>query len=78
MFSEIRTRTIAFPEVAVGDTVVCSYKLTQKEATFPGNFSMQQSFSNFDIYDQAQISVSAPASLGQQVSSRGVQAGEAP
>ena len=32
MFSDIRTKTVAFPDVAVGDTVVLSYKLTQKEA----------------------------------------------
>src|SRR5271167_2297676 len=31
MFSDIRTRTVAFPDVGVGDTVVLSYKLTQKE-----------------------------------------------
>jgi transglutaminase-like putative cysteine protease len=62
----------------VGDTVVLTYKLTQKEATFPGNFSMLQSFSKFEVYDDVQISVSAPASLGLRVYSRGVEGGEAP
>ena len=78
MFSDIRTRTVAFPDVAVGDTVVLSYKQTQKEAPFPGNFSMLQSFSKFEVYDDVQISVSAPASLGLRVYSRGVEGGEAP
>jgi transglutaminase-like putative cysteine protease len=78
MFSDIRTKTVAFPDVAVGDTVVISYKLTQKEATFPGNFSMQESFSKFEVYDDVQISLSAPSSLHVQVFSRGVQGGEAP
>jgi transglutaminase-like putative cysteine protease len=78
MFSDIRTRTVAFPDVAVGDTVVLSYKLTQKEATFPGNFSMLHSFSKFEVYDDVQISVTAPASLGLRVYSRGVEGGEAP
>jgi transglutaminase-like putative cysteine protease len=78
MFSDMRTRTIAFPDVAVGDTVVLSYKLTEKEATFPGNFSMLQTFSKFGVYDDVQVSLSAPASLALRVFSRGVDGGEAP
>jgi transglutaminase-like putative cysteine protease len=78
MFSDMRTKTVAFPDVGVGDTVVMEYKLTQHEATFPGNFSMLQSFSKFEVYDDVQISLSAPASLGLRVYSRGVEGGEAP
>jgi Domain of Unknown Function with PDB structure (DUF3857) len=78
MFSDIRTKTVAFPDVAVGDTVVLSYKLTQKEATSPGNFSLLQSFSKFEVYDEVKISLSAPTSLGLRVYSRGVEGGEAP
>lgn len=78
MFSDIRTKTVAFPDVAVGDTVVLSYKLTQREATFPGNFSMLESFSKFEVYDDVQVSLSAPKSLGLRVFSRGVEGGEAP
>jgi transglutaminase-like putative cysteine protease len=78
MFSDIRTRTVAYPDVAVGDTVVLSYKLTQVEATFPGNFSTLESFSKFQVYDDAQVSLSAPKSLGLRVYSRGVEGGEAP
>ncbi|MGD0119405.1 MAG: DUF3857 and transglutaminase domain-containing protein, partial [Candidatus Binatus sp.] len=78
MFSDIRTRTVAFPDVAVGDSVVLSYKLTQKEATFPGNFSMLQMFSKFQVYDDVQISLSSPSTLGLHVYSRGVEGGEAP
>jgi len=78
MFSDIRTRTVAFPDVAVGDSVVLSYQLTQKEATFPGNFSLMQMFSKFEVYDDVQVSVTAPKSLGLRVYSRGVEGGEAP
>ena len=78
MFSDIRTKTVAFPDVAVGDTVVLTYKLTQHEATFPGNFSMLESFSKFEVYDDVQVTVSAPKSLGLRVFSRGVEGGEAP
>jgi transglutaminase-like putative cysteine protease len=78
MFSDIRTTTVAFPDVAVGDSVVLSYKLTQKEATFPGNFSMLQMFSKFQVYDEVQVSLSAPTTLALHVFSRGVEGGEAP
>jgi transglutaminase-like putative cysteine protease len=78
IFSDIRTRTVAFPDVAVGDSVVLSYQLTQKEATFPGNFSLLESFSKFEVYDEVEISVSAPKSLGLRVYARGVEGGEAP
>jgi transglutaminase-like putative cysteine protease len=78
MFSDIRTKTVAFPDVAVGDTVVISYKLTQKEALFPGNFSMLHTFSKFQVYDDVQIKLSAPHSLDLHVYARDVQGGEAP
>jgi transglutaminase-like putative cysteine protease len=78
MFSDIGTKTVAFPDVAVGDTVVLSYKETQKEATFPGNFSMARWFSKFGVYDEVRVSISAPASLGLRAFSRGVVGGEAP
>ena len=72
MFSDIRTKTVAFPDVAVGDTVVFSYKVTQREATFPGNFSMIQSFSKFQAYDDVQVGLSAPKSLAMHLYARGV------
>ncbi|HVC43903.1 MAG TPA: DUF3857 domain-containing protein [Candidatus Binataceae bacterium] len=78
MFSDIQTETVAFPDVAVGDTVVLSYRLTQKEATFPGNFSEMETFSRFAIYDDVKISLSAPISLAVQVYARGVDGGETP
>lgn len=76
MFSDIRTKTAAFPDVGVGDTVVFSYKVTQREATFPGNFSMIQSFSKFQVYDDVQVSLSAPGSLQMHVFNRGVEGGQ--
>jgi transglutaminase-like putative cysteine protease len=76
MFSDLRTKTVAFPDVGVGDSVVVSYKLTQREPTYPGNFSLLQSFSKFEVYDKVDISLSAPQSLSLQVFTRGVQGGE--
>ncbi len=76
MFSDIKTITVAFPDVAVGDTVVLSYKLIQKKPTIPGNFSFIETFSKFFDYDNARVTMSAPASLRMQVESRSVKGGE--
>jgi transglutaminase-like putative cysteine protease len=76
MFSDLQTLTVAYPEVAAGDTVALGYKLIQKKATFPGNFSFLQTFSKFIAYDDAQVAMSAPASLKIQVETRGVKGGE--
>jgi transglutaminase-like putative cysteine protease len=76
MFSDLKTITVAFPEVAVGATVAMVYTRTQREPTFPGNFSCLQSFSKFMTYDDAQVSISAPGSLKLQVEARGVKGGE--
>jgi Domain of Unknown Function with PDB structure (DUF3857) len=76
MFSDTKTRSVVLPEVAVGDTIVFSYRLTQKEALFPGYFSMAESFSKFEVYDHAEITLSAPESLGVRVQARDVEGGE--
>ncbi len=77
MFSDIKTKTVAFPDVALGDTVVMSYKLTQKEAEYPGNFSFTESFSKFQVYDDVEVGLSAPATLALRVYQRDVEGGEA-
>jgi transglutaminase-like putative cysteine protease len=76
IFSDIRTKTVAFPDVAVGDTVVLAYKIIQRKATFPGNFSMMEYFSPYQVYDAAEVTLSAPASLAMHVYARGVKGGE--
>jgi transglutaminase-like putative cysteine protease len=75
MFSDIKTKTVAFPDVAVGDSVVLSYRLVQKEALFPGQFSMMQAFSKFDVYDDAEVALDAPESLDVRIQARGVDGG---
>jgi hypothetical protein len=71
IFSDIQTKTVAFPDVALGDTVVLSYKMTSKEAVFPGNFWMMRVFSPFQVVDEASIKVTAPTSLPIHVYARG-------
>jgi transglutaminase-like putative cysteine protease len=76
IFSDIRTKTVALPDVAVGDTIVFSYRVTAKEAVFPGNFSMLRAFSPYQVFDEARITLSAPASLEMRVYTRAVKGGE--
>ena len=78
MFSDSRTETVAFADVAVGDTVAITYRFTQKEPTFPGNFSFTRYFSKFYRNDDATIDLTAPASLPLRVYQRGVNGGELP
>ena len=66
VFSDLTTMTAVFPEVAAGDTVVFSYRLSQSEAMFPGQFSARGSFSPQYSYDEVSVTVDAPASLWAQ------------
>ena len=68
--------TVVFPEVAVGDLVVFSYRRPQKEALFPGHFSLALPLSRDELYDDVRIRLSAPESMVLRVFSRDVDGGE--
>ena len=76
MFSDLKTKTVVFPEVGVGDTVVFSYRPTQREALFPGHFSLAHPLSTDEPPDDVQIRLSAPESLKLRVLARGVEGGQ--
>lgn len=63
IYSDRTTLTVVFPELAVGDTTVLSYRLIAKEPMFPGQFSVIDSFSPASYYGEVVISVDAPESL---------------
>lgn len=66
VFSDLTTLTVVFPEVTVGDSVVFSYRLTQKEAMYPGQFSLIQNFPRSVVHDDLRIKIDAPTSLWAQ------------
>jgi hypothetical protein len=70
VFSDITTLTVVFPEVAVGDTVVFAYRLTESEPMFPGHFSVTGTFPRMYAYDDVKVKVDAPASLWAQYEAR--------
>ena len=65
-FSDVTTMTILFPELAVNDTVVFSYRLTGSKPMFDGQFSTVESFSPATYYGDVHIRIDAPASLWEQ------------
>jgi len=71
-FSDITSMQVIFPEVAVGDSVVFSYKLTNKEPMFPGHFSVVESVPAYSAYDAMSIRIDAPAALWTQYSVNGM------
>lgn len=70
VFSDRTTLTVVFPEVAVGDTVGFSYKLTQLEPMFPKHYSITQNFGRGVAYDDLRIKFSYPAAIAAQLDVR--------
>lgn len=66
VYSDHTTLTVVFPDVAVGDTVVLSYRLIQTEPLFPNHFSITETFSNQFAYDDVRVRFDYPSSLHAQ------------
>ena len=72
IYSDITTMTVVFPDAAVGDTVVISYRLTQTEALFPKHFSVSETFNKQTAFDDVRVRFEYPASLWVQYDARGM------
>lgn len=72
VYSDWTSLTVVFPDLAVGDTVVLSYRLTDTEAMFPGHFSAAQLFYKHIAYDDIRIRFDYPAALWAQHEGRGM------
>ena len=62
-YSDHTTISVVFPDLAVGDTTVFSYRVTNKEGVFPRQFSVAHGFSRFVAYDDVTIKISAPKTI---------------
>lgn len=78
MYADRKVRVVVFPNLAPGTRVVYRTRRTQDIPYFPGYFSLWEIFSVFTQYDDARVTLSAPASLPMQVKLQGVQGSEAP
>jgi transglutaminase-like putative cysteine protease len=63
-FSDYKDRRIVFSDVEVGDSVVLAYTIREHKPTFKNHFSLLTYYSDADIYDDAELVVTAPKSLG--------------
>jgi Domain of Unknown Function with PDB structure (DUF3857)/Transglutaminase-like superfamily len=63
MFSELRMKTVVFPQFEAGDTAVYTVKTTYKEPYFPGVFWYLDVYSTAVAFDDVQETVTAPTSL---------------
>ena len=72
MFSDWTTLTVVFPDLAVGDTVGLSYRMTDTEAMFPGHFSASQLFYRNTAHDDIRVRIDYPASMWVQFEGRGM------
>lgn len=78
MYADRKVRVVVFPNLAPGTRVVYRTRRTQNTPYFPGYFGLWETFSVFTQYDDARVSLSAPASLPMFVQQRGVQGSEKP
>jgi transglutaminase-like putative cysteine protease len=72
VYSDRSTLTVIFPDVAVGDSVVFAYKITQTEPIFPKHYSTSQVFFNAVAFDDVRVKFDYPASLWVQYEARGM------
>lgn len=70
-FSDWTTLTVIFPDVAVGDTTVFRYRITQAEAIFPGHFSVVDAFRRGIVQKDVRVRVDAPEGQWAQYEARG-------
>lgn len=71
-FSDWTTLTVIFPDVAVGDTTVFRYRITQTEPIFPGHFSVVDVFHRGVVQKDVRVRVDAPEAMSAQYEGRGV------
>ncbi|MGB9094046.1 MAG: DUF3857 domain-containing protein [Gallionella sp.] len=69
-----QARVVAFQDVAVGDSLVFSYRVIQKESPSPGNIALTRTIPMFSVHDGVRISLSAPASLNLYADVTGIEA----
>lgn len=70
VYSDRTSLTVVFPDVAVGDSVVFSYKITQIEPMFPKQYSVVQNFYNQIAHDDVRVRIDYPSTMWVQYEAR--------
>jgi transglutaminase-like putative cysteine protease len=63
LYSDETTISVVFPDLAVGDTTVFSYRVVNREGMFPNQFSITHVFSRYTAYDDVDIKITAPVTM---------------
>lgn len=72
MFSDRTRISVVFPDLAVGDSVGVQYRIDDKEAMFPGAFSVVQGFSPYGVHQDSRVTVRAAKGLNLRYESHGL------
>ena len=78
MYADRKVRVIVFPNLAPGTRLYYQVRRTQATPYFPGYFGLWETFNVFTEYEDAEVTLSAPANLPMFVDSRGVQGSDRP
>ncbi|KAG1254547.1 hypothetical protein G6F68_010797 [Rhizopus microsporus] len=78
MYADRKVRVIVFPNLAPGTRLYYQVRRTQTTPYFPGYFGLWETFNVFTEYEDAEVTLSAPANLPMCVDSRGVQGSDRP
>ena len=78
MYADRKVRVVVFPNLAPGTRLVYQTRRIQTQPYFPGYFGLWETFSVFNQYDDARVTLTAPASLPMFVEQRGVQGSTRP
>jgi transglutaminase-like putative cysteine protease len=68
---DARVKTLIFPDIEVGDTLVYVWNTKWIDKRFPGHFSFRSFFSRSTPYGPSIVTVDAPKSLALQVRAKG-------
>lgn len=73
IYADRKVRVIVFPHLAPGNRLAYQIRRTRKIPSFPGYFSLWNTFSVFHQYENAEVTLTAPADMPMHVFSRDVQ-----
>lgn len=73
IYADHKVRVIVFPNLAPGNRLAYQVRRTRKIPHFPGYFSLWETFSLFNQYENAEVTLTAPAGMPMNVFSRDVQ-----
>jgi transglutaminase-like putative cysteine protease len=68
---DAKVKTLIFPDIAIGDTLVYETRVTRIDKRFPGHFNFQTLLPKSAPYDSYRLTVDAPSSLELRIHVKG-------